>query len=61
MALSINDFASATAYHCGNKKECQELLKSAGLTDVKMYSMLDAFKKGSKSSSPKTKEKSTTY
>ena len=39
MAFSINDFRSATAYPCGNKKECQSLLKKVReLENVKMIS-----------------------
>ncbi len=61
MALSKNDFSSATAYLCGDKEECKKLLNIAGLGGVKIYSMRDAFDKGSKSPSLKTKAKVTAH
>lgn len=54
MALSLNDFTSATtpvtAYPCGDKKKCQALLKEVPeLNNVKMVaSVRDTLKKGSK-------------
>ena len=57
MALSMNDFVSATAYPCGNKKECKNFLKEVPeLANVKIYSVRDTLAKGSKSSF-KTKDK----
>ena len=61
MTLSINDFAKSTAYPCGNKKECQSFLKEVPeLKGVKMCSIRDTLKKGSKSVL-NTKEKLNTY
>ena len=37
MALSIDDFKTATAYPCGDKKACQALLKEVpGLEEVEV-------------------------
>ena len=58
MALSVNDFTSATAYPCGDRKECQAFLKEIPeLSNVKMASSVrDTLTKGSKAS-VKTKSK----
>ena len=49
MALSINAFKSATAYPCGNKKDCQDFLKEVPeLSEVNMYSVRDALKEVTK-------------
>ena len=52
MALSINDFRSATAYPCGsNKQACYSMLKEVPeLLNVKHFSVLDVLKKGKNSS-----------
>ena len=61
MALSMNDFKTATAYPCGkNKQACRSMLKEIPeLENVKMYSVRETLSKGSKSSL-KTKDRVST-
>ena len=54
MAHSINDFRAKTtkAYPCGDRTACRAFLKEVPeLADVKMYSVRDTLKEGTKSTS----------